>query len=887
MTLQNKALKCKDLHGYLQSLSPNVLDRLYNRPATCLAVFRELPELAKHYVMRMLFLEQAVPQAVVGSWVSPPHANGQPWSIKPPKEVDPKARDVTFLDSYAMERWESVLHYMVGSKQLEGISAEAVEILRYAGLMKKDETDNSVVITKDGFQFLLMDTAAQVWYFLLQYLDTTSDRGLDLSECLAFLFELSFSTLGQDYSTDGLSESLLTFLQHLREFGLVYQRKRKAGRFYPTRLAIDIASGPRKTSQNISTLAGSINAGYIIVETNYRIYAYTDSNLQVALLGLFSELMYRFPNLVVGVITRDTRSRRVPQETPVLPPTVADQIKLWELERDRFTFSEGVLYNQFLSQADFEVLKNYAKELDVLVWHNPNKRTMVVTKEGHEDVKKFWKRHKEMANMEGPLSKWTNMMQGWQYRWFVLDDNAGLLSYYTSREKMTRGVRRGCIRLKGAVVGIDDEDDTTFTVTVDGKVFHLQSKDPEERERWIRALEDTILRHAQLQRKLDPSRPAPTMHDFDQKLAESDAYLQILIDQIKNLELRIENTSDETSKAKLCNIKDHANATLECIKHSIVLLQIAKNTTQPFNGVQIASAVSLKPLSAAGEAARLLRLPEGHKVSADVDSVITVMDSLPVQTGIEVASECLESRTLPLDQNDRAPERSVSSSGFPSRGSLANSIPVTSYSSSEDEDFFDAYEHMGQSPIVPNSHLTFEQSAEYLEPMSLSVEGEKTSGAAAVDYDELYEMDDENDFGSMESHGSVISHLLSQVKIGMDLTKVVLPTFILERRSLLEMYADFFAHPDIFTSITDFSEPRDRMVQVVRWYLSAFHAGRKSEVAKKPYNPILGETFRCWWDVEKSQTKNNEKVSDGPIPWCSREQLTFVAEQVSHHPPGK
>ena len=50
----------------------------------------------------------------------------------------------------------------------------------------------------------------------------------------------------------------------------------------------------------------------------------------------------------------------------------------------------------------------------------------------------------------------------------------------------------------------------------------------------------------------------------------------------------------------------------------------------------------------------------------------------------------------------------------------------------------------------------------------------------------------------MDQHGSVITHLLSQVKLGMDLTKVVLPTFILERRSLLEMYADFFAHPDIF-----------------------------------------------------------------------------------------
>jgi len=32
----------------------------------------------------------------------------------------------------------------------------------------------------------------------------------------------------------------------------------------------------------------------------------------------------------------------------------------------------------------------------------------------------------------------------------------------------------------------------------------------------------------------------------------------------------------------------------------------------------------------------------------------------------------------------------------------------------------------------------------------------------------------------------------------MDLTKIVLPTFILERRSLLEMFADFFSHPDLF-----------------------------------------------------------------------------------------
>lgn len=155
----------------------------------------------------------------------------------------------------------------------------------------------------------------------------------------------------------------------------------------------------------------------------------------------------------------------------------------------------------------------------------------------------------------------------------------------------------------------------------------------------------------------------------------------------------------------------------------------------------------------------------------------------------------------------------------------------------------------------------------------------------------LYEEESETEMDSMESHGSVVAHLLSQVKIGMDLTRVALPTFILERRSLLEMYADYFAHPDQFVSIADMPTPRERMVQVIRWYLCSFHAGRKSGVAKKPYNPVLGEIFRCHWNIPNVNSFDNaaesgsKLVSDGPVPWCRENQLAFVAEQVSHHPP--
>ncbi len=44
-------------------------------------------------------------------------------------EPDPRGRDVQFLDSYAAERWETVLHYMVASNQQAGISTDAVHTL--------------------------------------------------------------------------------------------------------------------------------------------------------------------------------------------------------------------------------------------------------------------------------------------------------------------------------------------------------------------------------------------------------------------------------------------------------------------------------------------------------------------------------------------------------------------------------------------------------------------------------------------------------------------------------------------------------------------------------------------------------------------------------------
>lgn len=36
-----------------------------------------------------------------------------------------------------------------------------------------------------------------------------------------------------------------------------------------------------------------------------------------------------------------------------------------------------------------------------------------------------------MSGLEGSLFKWINMVKGWQTRWFVLEPEIGLLSYFT------------------------------------------------------------------------------------------------------------------------------------------------------------------------------------------------------------------------------------------------------------------------------------------------------------------------------------------------------------------------------------------------------------------------------------------------------------------------
>ncbi|ANB12712.1 TFIIH/NER complex subunit TFB2 [Sugiyamaella lignohabitans] len=483
---------------YLEGLPEVILTRLYESPATCLAVFRLLPALAKMLVMSMLYRDESVHISEIEKFVKTKSRKLQVEALQKlkalhlitevrrdrsirlsstfrnsfrsalttgpanqsfgvPCETDDKHKvDIAFLDKHASDKWEGILHFMVGTESTGDFGNTApppgegvLSLLHHSGLMEnamgsdmmvgRNESVEGMRISSGGFQFLLQSVNAQIWTLLLQYLNMASNLQMDPVDVLNFIFMLGSLELGKDYSLSALSDTQIKMLEDLRDFGLVYQRKSSSRRFYPTRLATTLTSSDASALRSASSsMDAAINeagtppvtttssskslitnnpgdSGFIILETNFRLYAYTDSPLQIAVLNLFVHLKTRFANMITGQITRDSVRRalingitadqiltylsvyahpQMKKNDPVIPPTVMDQIKLWQLEMDRIRASDGFLYTDFSSFQEYDLVATYAAELGVLEWQDPKRWRFFVSREGNAQVVDFVNRRK-------------------------------------------------------------------------------------------------------------------------------------------------------------------------------------------------------------------------------------------------------------------------------------------------------------------------------------------------------------------------------------------------------------------------------------------------------------------------------------------------------------
>ncbi|XP_055944965.1 oxysterol-binding protein-related protein 11-like isoform X2 [Argiope bruennichi] len=97
--------------------------------------------------------------------------------------------------------------------------------------------------------------------------------------------------------------------------------------------------------------------------------------------------------------------------------------------------------------------------------------------------------------LEGQLYKYTNVMKGWQYRWFIITPDTGMLEYYMLDERK-KSRPRGALYLAGAVVIPSEDDNQSFSVSGEtGEVYRLKASDAKERQIWVDKIRSVIEKH--------------------------------------------------------------------------------------------------------------------------------------------------------------------------------------------------------------------------------------------------------------------------------------------------------------------------------------------------------------------------------------------------------
>ncbi|CAN0408416.1 unnamed protein product, partial [Discosporangium mesarthrocarpum] len=94
------------------------------------------------------------------------------------------------------------------------------------------------------YEFLLKETHVQAWVVVHALIDGygRSNPGCR-DDLLAFLFQLSYCKVGDNYPIEQLTPPQQDLVKDFVDLGLLFKRKAKSSRFYPTSIAINLIFG--------------------------------------------------------------------------------------------------------------------------------------------------------------------------------------------------------------------------------------------------------------------------------------------------------------------------------------------------------------------------------------------------------------------------------------------------------------------------------------------------------------------------------------------------------------------------------------------------------------------------------------------------------------------
>ncbi|KAM1033041.1 hypothetical protein ACFX13_037559 [Malus domestica] len=446
----------KNFMDMVAALPAMKLDKLYENAFICEAILRSLPPLAKKYVLQLLCIEVPVTAKSMEEWVLPDGVSKHrvaidrliqlriftetvdrkretTYTLNPifqtnlkkllvhgvvlprepmPSNITVRLPSLEDLQAFALEQWECFLLQLINSSQSErpsNISSSMMKTFQRGLLSQRDR--EAPRLTDSGFQFLLMDTNAQLWYIIREYISNSEERGLDSADLISFLLELSFHVTGEAYNINTLNERQKNIIKDLADLGLIkLQQGRKDSWFIPTELATNLSVSLTDSS--------SRKQGFVVVETNFRLYAYSTSKLHCEILRLFSRVEYQLPNLIVGAITKESlysafengitgeqiisflqqnAHPRVAERVPSVPENVTDQIRLWETDLNRVEMTPAYYYDEFPTRELLEGASDFARGYNALLWEDVNSKKMrlVVKAENHVHMREYLGRQRQ------------------------------------------------------------------------------------------------------------------------------------------------------------------------------------------------------------------------------------------------------------------------------------------------------------------------------------------------------------------------------------------------------------------------------------------------------------------------------------------------------------
>ncbi len=420
---------------------------------------------------------------------------------------------------------------------------------------------------------------------------------------------------------------------------------------------------------------------------------------------------------------------------------------------------------------------------------------------------------------QGYLQKWVNMWQGWQRRYFIIQDK--FLVYKEAPDAKTKCT----INLEDADMHMSANDALKMVISYAGNTFKLRAATVSEKVQWMDWLRQAKAKKAGL---ASVTLPLEDRKDSDEQSKTT----------VKSPDPRKRSKDEPKEEGVTAHISD-----LETKNKELVAI-LKKRFTQENNTLvshitKIYSIQNSMEDTLTAYVARVQSAVKDEKLKDMSEKLESECNELKAEIVEALGSAALSKsrHSLPGDKNDK----SRKSDHAPQEDSKVSAEEAKA------EDRKDEESSSESSSSFNDEEFDTANEEEISKNMSNSNSMEETEHRMALP-------------AKRSNLQKVSVWRVLKDMIGKDLTHFTLPIYFIEPITMLQKVAECLEYEQLLRKAGQCGDSLMRMAYVIS-FLIAQYADTVNRT-KKPFNPILGETYE----------------------YVTRD-YKFFSEQVSHHPP--